>query len=146
MECLQLGKAVYGLVNAPRVWWAKVNQVMARLGWIASSLEPGLWSLMSKHGRILALCCVHVDGFFWPHMTRARVKLDRTVTHWNNSSGGQHGKTVTSSICGVHYRQNLVHNWQSTIRLDQHDYAHVIESLQCPSSARDDQPLTPWEI
>ena len=96
VECLQLGKAVYGLVNAPRVWCAKVNQVMARLGWIASSLEPCLWSLMSKHGRILGLCSVHVNGF-WPHVARARVKLDRIVTHRNNSSGGQHGKTVTSS-------------------------------------------------
>ena len=28
----------------------KVNQVMARLGWIAPSLEPCLWSFMSKHG------------------------------------------------------------------------------------------------
>ena len=40
----------------------------------------------------------------------------------------------------------LTHNWWSTIRLNQHDYAHVIESLQCPSSARDDQQLTPWEM
>ena len=58
-------------------------------------------------------------------------------TSWENSD---------FTICGVHYRQNLVHKWWSTIRLDQHGYAHVIESLQCPSSARDDQQLTPWEI
>ena len=38
----RLRKAVYGLVNAPRAWWAKVNQVVAHLGWIASSLEPSL--------------------------------------------------------------------------------------------------------
>ena len=42
MECVQRGKAMDGLVNVPRAWWTKVNQVMAHLGWIASSLEPCL--------------------------------------------------------------------------------------------------------
>ena len=39
VACLQGGKAVDGLVNVPRAWWTKVNQVMAHLGWIASFLE-----------------------------------------------------------------------------------------------------------
>ena len=34
--------------------------------------------------------------------------------------------------------QYFVNNRWSEIRLDQHDYDHAIESLQCPSSARDD--------
>ena len=46
----------------------------------------------------------------------------------------------------MHFRQNFVHNQLGKIRLDQHDCAHAIESLQCPSSARDDQALTPWEV
>ena len=82
---------------------------------------------------------------FWPHLTRARVKLDRTVTHWNNSSSGHHGKTVTlpSVVCII---VKTLCTTGGVRRLDQHDYAHVTESLQCPSSARDDQQLTPWEI
>ena len=32
------------------------------------------------------------------------------------------------------------------IRLDQLDYAHAIESLQCPSRVRDDLAYTPWEV
>ena len=30
--------------------------------------------------------------------------------------------------------------------MDQHDHALAIESLQCPSRARDDLALTPWEV
>ena len=39
-----------------------------------------------------------------------------------------------------------MHNQWGEIRLDQHDHAHANESLQCPSSARDDQALTLWEV
>ena len=52
-ECVRLRKA---LVNAPRAWWAKVNEAV-------SSLEPCLWRPMSKERRILGFCCVHVDDF-----------------------------------------------------------------------------------
>ena len=115
VECLQLRKAVYGLVNAPRVWCAKVNQGMARLGWIATSLEPRLWSLMSKYGRILGLLLCSRRRVFWPHLMRGRVKLDRTVTHWNNSSAsGTSWENNDFTFCGVHYCQNLVQNWWST--------------------------------
>ena len=46
----------------------------------------------------------------------------------------------------MHFRQDLVHDRWGEIRLDQHDYALAIESLQCSSSAGDEQMLTPWEV
>ena len=46
-------------------------------------------------------------------------------------------------ICDVYFRQDFVSNRWSENCLDQHDYAHTIESLQWSSSARDDQTSSP---
>ena len=143
--CVWLGKAVYGLVNAPRAWWAKVNQVMAHLGWIASSLEPCLWRLMSKDGRILGLCCVHVNDLLVAideskSETRQHFDALKRQFQWNQ------GKKLTLPSVACIFIKTLCTTGGGEIRLDQHDYAPVIESLQCPSSARDDQALTPWEV
>ena len=43
-KCVQLRMAVHGQVNAPRVWWTKVNSVMSHLGRVVSSLERCFWS------------------------------------------------------------------------------------------------------
>ena len=50
------------------------------------------------------------------------------------------------TTCGVHFRQDSVHGRLGEILLDQHDSALVIESLQCSSSAGEEQALAPWEV
>ena len=81
----------------------------AHLGWIASFLEPCLWRLMSEDGRSLGLCCVHVDDFL--------VALDRikneTRQHFDAPKQQfQLGswEDADFTICGVHFRQDFVHN------------------------------------
>ena len=145
LEYVRLRKAVYGLVNAPRAWWVKINEVMGHLGWFAASLEPCLWMLMSEDGRISGLCCPHVYDFM--------VALEE-----RESETQQHFETLKQQflwgswedadfiLCGVHFCEDLMHDRWGEIRLDQHDHALAIESLQCSSSARDEQVLTSWEV
>ena len=72
----------------------------SRLDCLLSGTRP-LESHEQTRTNLGALLCSRRRVFLGSHLTRARVKLDRTVTHWNNSSSGHHGKTVTF-ICGVH--------------------------------------------
>ena len=85
-----------GRVQTPRAWWATVNQVMAHLGWIASSL--GTLSLKGHEQRRtnFGLCCIHIDNFL--------VALDegkRTRQHFDalkqQFQWGSHGKMLTLS-------------------------------------------------
>ena len=144
LKFLQRRKAVDGLVNVPRAWWTKVNQVMAHLGWIASSL-PLLIHEQRRTNPGPLLCFAHVDDVLVAlndskSETRQHCDALKRQFQWIS------WEDADFTISGVHFRQDFVHNRWREIFLDQHDYAHVIESLHRPSSARDDQPLTPWEI
>ena len=106
---------------------------------------PWPLEILSKDGRTLGLCFAHVDDVL--------VALDdsKSETRQHCDALKQQFQWISwedadFTISGVHFRQDFVHNRWREIFLDQHDYARAIVSLQCHSSARDDQPLTPWEI
>ena len=66
-ECVRTVKTVYGLVNAPRRWWIKVDRDLTGLGWCALETEPCFWVYRDSAGRVLALAVAHVGDFMISH-------------------------------------------------------------------------------
>ena len=90
---------------------------------------------MSKDGRTLGLCFAHVDDVLVAlddskSETRQHCDALKRQFQWIS------WEDADFTISGVHFRQDFVDNRWREIFLDQHDYAHVIESLHRPSSAR----------
>ena len=46
----QVLQSAYGFTVAPRRWWRQVCSDLAKLGWVASELEPCLWRLENPDG------------------------------------------------------------------------------------------------
>lgn len=59
-ECFRILKAVYGLLHAPRFWYAKLDSVLQEQGWLKSRLEPCVWKLFSGD-QLCGLIGGHVD-------------------------------------------------------------------------------------
>ena len=62
-QCVRLRKSVYGLIDAPRAWWERVETDMKRLNWRTLTTEPCFWEKTSSEGQIESLAVAYVDDF-----------------------------------------------------------------------------------
>ena len=62
-QCVRLRKSVYGLIDAPRAWWERVETDMNNLKWRTLTTEPCFWVMTSVTGRIEGLAVAYVDDF-----------------------------------------------------------------------------------
>ena len=62
-QCVRLRKSVYGLIDAPRGWWERVETDMNKLKWRTLTTEPCFWVTISVTGRIEGLAVASVDDF-----------------------------------------------------------------------------------
>jgi Reverse transcriptase (RNA-dependent DNA polymerase) len=59
--CLLLEKALYGLVQAARQWWKRMNDFMKKLGFFPSPADPCLFVKPGTKDQSPAFIIVYVD-------------------------------------------------------------------------------------
>ena len=57
----RLLKALYGLPQAPKLWYLRYAEQIKRLGWQGSPYEGGIWRKLSADGPHYLKLCVYVD-------------------------------------------------------------------------------------
>ena len=60
-QFVRLRKSVYGLIDAPRAWWERVETDMNKLQWRTLTTEPCFWVMTSTKGQIEGLAVAYVD-------------------------------------------------------------------------------------
>ena len=60
----KLRKSLYGLGDAPRSWYKRVDEVLTQLGMERLELDPAVYVLRSR-GDMIAVLAVHVDDFVY---------------------------------------------------------------------------------
>lgn len=70
----RLKKAIYGLKQAGRQWYEKLNQVLIKMGFISSSADPCIYVL--KKGREKVIVAVYVDDIL---IAYSQEKLEKFV-------------------------------------------------------------------
>jgi hypothetical protein len=60
----QLKKALYGLNQAPRAWYNKIDTYLIKSGFSRSQNEPTLYTKTDQHGKIL-IVCLYVDDMIY---------------------------------------------------------------------------------
>ena len=61
----RLQKTVYGLKDAARAWYDKVNLVMKQLGGAKSAFEPTIFIWRKENGETRGVMCIHVDDILF---------------------------------------------------------------------------------
>ena len=83
-DVVKLKKALYGLKDAPRAWYAKFTKILRDLSWEPCDEAPGLWRKPSKKvpGKFLKKS-VYVDDnlLAGPHKAEAEIELGEILKH-----------------------------------------------------------------
>ena len=62
-QVLKLRKATYGLMNAPRRWYERVEADLTRMGWRKCRQDSCVYMLNDSRGALVATAAFHVDDF-----------------------------------------------------------------------------------
>ena len=60
-DLFRLEKAAYGLAEAPRAWFLRLSRELKGIGLAVSTLDPCVFTLRNKKGKLVGVCGVHVD-------------------------------------------------------------------------------------
>ena len=107
---LELKKGVYGLCNAPRLWWRKLRQVLLTLGFVELKLLPCVFVMWNfddnaKPVSLQGILAVHVDDVILTGndlFERVLVKLKQQLTFgkWYHREFEYTGRTVRQNDDG----------------------------------------------
>ena len=52
---MKLKRAAYGLADAPRKWWQKLDRILTEAGWRESKLIRAMYYLWDKAGKLVGI-------------------------------------------------------------------------------------------
>ncbi|CAE7214275.1 TERC [Symbiodinium sp. CCMP2592] len=130
--------AVYGLTNAPRIFWLDVDEKMRAIGARPHDIDRCLWIFRSaKDGRIIGRVGTHVDDFIiaGDHNTEW-MKIREKIKHMY--------ATGSFTFAGLEIRQ--MKNYE--VRVTQEAYCNSLESIEIVNdkSRSGSDPLLPKEF
>ena len=142
-ELFRVLKAVYGLLHAPKVWYDKLAEVLTKLGWVKSHLEPCVFKLFNKEGELAGLIGCHVDDLVCCGEGEHYEGMLRKLQDAFPFGSWKDAMRETIMFCGCEMKQET----NGTIKLSQERYAHGINEVPLSSARRQevDLPLTDEE-
>jgi hypothetical protein len=76
-HCLNLTKAIYGLVQSKRQWWKKFKEVLETLNYIPSRADPCLFIKKENEERSYLIIYVDDGGIFCETRTEIKELIDK---------------------------------------------------------------------
>ena len=78
-KCWMLLKGVYGLTDASRMWYERVNEVLVHGGFQRSLVDPALYFKYEK-GQVISVVLFHVDDFLYSGIDAEISKFEELIT------------------------------------------------------------------
>ena len=75
MGLAKVRKGVFGLADAPRQWYLRLNRSLVGRGWKRSMMDAACWMLWSDTGELEGVICSHVDDLLLGGNPRAQREL-----------------------------------------------------------------------
>ena len=119
---------MFGLIDAPRAWWERVETDMNKLKWRTLTTEPCFWVMTSVTGRIEGVAVAYVDDFMvaiheespgQKHFSDVKALYE--WREWESGSFTQCGVQIVQHrhqnrwagffLCLVHTTQNRWFSW-----------------------------------
>ena len=140
---LRLIGAIYGLTNAPRIFWRDVDRRLQKIGFIPTRLDPCVWTYQSKDGTVIGRVGTHVDDFLiagkadHPEWQQARQQV-QDMYRWSPWRAG------TFTFAGVQHRQLTDYS----IVQSQSKYCEALQPIFIKNDRerQAEDPLEPHEI
>ena len=131
---IELLKGVFGLKEAPRLWWLHFEQVLREAGFHPLRSATGVFVLRGSRGELVGVLAVHVDDGIWAGVgeifrraqTYVRKKLNMTKEKLARDNGGK------LDFLGRCIEQKA--DW--TVKVQQHKYVMEIRPMFIPAARR----------
>ena len=136
-EYFLLRKSIYGLNDAPRRFFLRLQDFLLSIGYTQSSLDKCVFVMRNESGIVVSLLCTHVDDLLISG-------IDSTLTSVVSrlSTEFSYGKLERNSFlyCGVHITKSS----DSIVSLTQFSYCDALKEVPVSSRpSQSSQPLTP---
>ena len=133
----QMKKCIYGLRDAPRSWYKKVNTSLIELGGKRCAYDDALFIWHNENGQLIGVIASHVDDFlFTGDKTFHKQVINQIKVQFKI---GQESK-----CCFKYIGLSVVQN-KNSIKIDQNQYISKIEKIDIPSDRSLDSQLTECE-
>ena len=134
-QCVRLRKSLYGLIDAPRAWWERVETDMKRLNWRTLTTEPCFWVKTSSEGQIESLAVAYVDVVIIAVHEESPISQKhftdlRALYEWGEWESG------SFTQCGVQIVQRRQQNRWGGFSLSCAHYAESMVLLDLSSARR----------
>ena len=137
---IELLKGVFGLREAPRLWWENFSKILREAGFEALKSMKGVF-VIRENGSIRAVLCVHVDDGLWAgfgekfEKAKAYVRSKLNVKKEHKQQFEFLGRTIKQLD-------------DFTILINQHEYINKIEPIFVTTARRrtPDAKATPEEV
>ena len=133
----KLKKSVYGLYDASRRWWLAVKEELLNLGMKPVTGDEAVFMFHSE-GRLMGLCCLHVDDFLLAGKPDFEHKLNKKLRGRFTISKAESGQF---KYTGLNIRQT-----KFDITVDQIKYVKSIKPIEIQRVGDKDSPLTKVEF
>ena len=142
-QLARVKKGIFGLSDAPRLWWTRLSRCLAENGWERSQLDQALWfrwkTARSGKRELSGILVAHVDDLLLAGDDDSRASFDKVGSELGYGSV-ELGDFVW---CGKRIRRAE----DGTIRLSMVEYHRNLKEAPLPANRRrdPDAPLTDYE-
>ena len=119
----KLEKCVYGLTDAARHWYERVNSELTQLGCAVSKFDPCLF-VYKMSGRLAGLISTHVDDFWWCGNGQFETSVIKRLNEVFD--------VKSNDTCPLKYLGLNVIETENGLSINQSDYAEDLTELVSP--------------
>ena len=121
-------KGVFGLADAPRQWYLRLNRSLVGRGWCRSMMDAACWFLWSPSGELDGVICSHVDDLLLGGGDRAQAELKALGEELGFGSIEQ----GSFQYCGKKIHQDEA----GVIRITMREYHENLRTVTIPTARR----------
>ena len=127
-DVVEVLKCVYGLVDAPRIWWQSFSRTLVGLGMKQSELDPCTF-FWYTNGELGGLICLHVDDMVIGGNTEFHEVVLQSL---RNRYPFKHWKKGSGMFLGKRLRQEV----DFSIICDQEEYGNKVSTIPISKERR----------
>lgn len=140
---LEIIGAIYGLTNAPRIFWLDADEKLTRLGGEVHGIDKCMWVFYNQKGDVCGRVGAHVDDFLimGDHGDSDWIRIRKSISQMYSWSPWKKGQFV---FAGVHIHQHQ----DFSVFLSQENFCNDLRPITIDNERqrpKDDQ-LTSREI
>ena len=140
----RLVKPPYGLVDAPRNWYKKLQTVIVKLGGQQSIVDPSFFFWL-KSDKLVGMMACHVDDLCYAGVESWKNKILSDMAKEIKIGETQEGKFRYIGI-NISFYPTSPESREFDITMDQNDYADSIDPAEIPTGADLDSPVNAHQL